>query len=132
VCISWINKKVLWSIPEFAAQAIYWLGYELDGPGFETRREEDVFFFSKTSKQAVVQTQPTIQRERGFSSGVTAAWGLMLAAYLYLAPRSSTRVDIPLLPLYAFIPWTGTALPFTLVLIPYRESNAVLETFAYM
>jgi hypothetical protein len=44
------------SIPEFAAQAIYRLGYELDGPGFESRQEEDMFFFSKTSKQAVVQT----------------------------------------------------------------------------
>jgi len=56
----------------------------------------------------------------------------MLAARLFLAPRSSTRVALPLLPLYAFMPWTGTALPFTLVLIPYRESDAVLETLAYM
>jgi hypothetical protein len=61
------------SIAEFAAQAIYRLGYELDSPRFETRQEEDMFFFSKTSKQAVVQTQPTIQWEPGFSLGVKAA-----------------------------------------------------------
>jgi hypothetical protein len=57
-------------IPEFAAQAVYRLGYELDGPGFEIRQEEDMFFFSKTSNQAVVQTQPTIQFGTGISS-----WG---------------------------------------------------------
>jgi hypothetical protein len=70
------------SIAEFAAQAVYWLGYELDGPGFETRQEEDMFFFSKTSKQAVVQTQPTVQWELGFFSEVKAvgAWCWLLAS----------------------------------------------------
>ena len=61
------------SIPEFAAQAVYWLGYELDVPGFESRQEEDIFFFCKTSRQAVVQTQTTIHWEPGFSSDVKAA-----------------------------------------------------------
>jgi len=61
------------SIPEFALQAVYRLGYELDVPGFESRQEEDIFFFSKTSRQAIVQTQPTIQWEPGFSPGVKAA-----------------------------------------------------------
>jgi len=32
-----------------------------------------MFFFSKTSKQAVVQTQPTVQWEPGFSPEVKAA-----------------------------------------------------------
>jgi hypothetical protein len=61
------------SIPEFAAQTVYRLGYDLDGPGFKTRQEEDRYFFSKRPKRAVVQTQPTIQWEPGFSSGVKAA-----------------------------------------------------------
>jgi len=61
------------SIADFAAQAVYRLGCDLGGPGFETRQEEDMFFFSKTSKQAVVQTQPTVQWEPGFSPEVKAA-----------------------------------------------------------
>jgi len=38
------------SIPEFAAQAVYRLGYELDIPGFESRQEEDIFFLLQNVK----------------------------------------------------------------------------------
>ena len=65
--------RIYRSIPEFVAQAVYRLEYDLDGPGFESRQEEEMFFFSKTSKQAVVQTQHPIQWEPGFSTGVKAA-----------------------------------------------------------
>ena len=44
----------------------------------------------------------------------------MVTAYLHLAPRLRMSGAIPLLPVYAFMAWTGTALPFFLANVQNR------------
>jgi hypothetical protein len=42
----------------------------LNGPGFESRQGEEIFFFSKNVETLGGSTQPPIQRVPGFFSGV--------------------------------------------------------------
>jgi hypothetical protein len=54
------------------------------------------------SRLSVVPTQPSVHWLLGFK----------LTTYLHLVPRLRLSGAIPLLPLYVFMAWTGTALPF--------------------
>ena len=90
------------------AQSVWRPGHGLDRSGFEFRQGQEILLFSKTFNP--VQLFPGIkwpEREVNHSppSGVE--------------DKMSGRV--PLIPLYAFMTWTGKALPFLLHISPLCE-----------
>lgn len=40
---------------------VWWLGFGLDGPGFGSRQRQEIYLFSKTSRQALWPTRPRTQ-----------------------------------------------------------------------
>jgi hypothetical protein len=60
----------------------------------------------------------------GFFPGGEAAVGVMLTSHLQLVPRLRMNGAIPLLPLYAFMAWTGEELPL-LTLHLLKRANMV-------
>jgi hypothetical protein len=50
------------------------LGYGLDGPGFKSRRGQDIFLFSKPSRPALGPTQPPINGYQSSFPAVRRSW----------------------------------------------------------
>jgi hypothetical protein len=63
------------------------LGYGLGCPGFESRQEQEVFFFSKTSRPALGPTHLPMQQVPGSFPADKATGTIFLATHLHLAPR---------------------------------------------
>jgi hypothetical protein len=70
--------------------------YELDGLGFE-------------AGDTLGPSHPPIQWVQGFFHEAKVAQGVKLTTHFHLALRLRMSGAIPLLPLSAFMAWTGTA-----------------------
>ena len=84
---------------------------ELHGPGFDSRQGQETFLFSKMSRPALGPTQPPIHWVPGSFPGSKEVGALKLTTHLNLVLRLRMSGTIPLLPLYAFMVWTGKNLP---------------------
>ena len=76
-------------------------GYDLDGPGIESRWGRD---FLHLSRPALGPTQPPVQWIPGFSPGVKSGRGVMLTPHSLLISWSWKGRAILLLPLWAVQP----------------------------
>jgi hypothetical protein len=68
--------------------------------------------FSKMSLAAMAPTQPPIKWEEGLLEEGVKSQAMKLITHLYQVPRVRMSGATPLLPLHAFMPWSGTTLPF--------------------
>jgi len=85
----------------------------VDDPEFDLRHKQGTFLFSKTPKLALGRTwSPVI-----WLQGVPLTGARREIAHLRLVPRVRMSVAIPLLPLYALVPYAEKTLniPFPLV-----------------
>ena len=67
------------------------LGCGLNGPGFESRLEQEIFLFSETPRRAVRSSQPPCSEYWSFS------WSIKLAIHIHLVARLRMSGTIPLL-----------------------------------
>ena len=61
ISLLWVRCCRLMTLGAAYVYSAYWLGYELDDPGFESLRVQDVFLYRKTSRPTLWRTQPLIQ-----------------------------------------------------------------------
>jgi hypothetical protein len=80
----------------------------MDGPGFEFRQGKEIFLLSKPSRPAPGPNQPPVKSVSDLYPGEYSDRGVNLATYLHLVLRLRISGAIRLLPLYAFMAWTGT------------------------
>jgi len=88
--------------------------------GSNCGRSQLVFLVSKSSRPALGPTEHAVQWVRR-----SIGRGTKLTAHLCLALRLKVSGAVPLLTLYAFMAWTGTALP-----LPYRFRNVVSNSLS--
>ena len=62
-------------------------------------------------------TQPPVQWTPGYFNGGKMGLGLKLTTYRNLVPGLRMSRDVFLLPLYAWMTWTGTKLPLAFIVI---------------
>ena len=59
--LSFNNNNTLSKLGTGIALLVYWLGYEMDKPGFEFRQGQNAFLFSSTSRSTPKPTHPLVQ-----------------------------------------------------------------------
>jgi hypothetical protein len=100
-----MNSKFVLSIEPEQLNGIA-LGYGVDDRWFDSWQELGIFFFTTSSRPALVSTQPIpIQWVSGALSLGVKRQSVNLTTYLHLVPRSKIREAIPPLPQYASIVW---------------------------
>ena len=100
-------------------------GYGLGGPGFESWQGQVIFLCSETSRPALRPLILLIWGVRALFSEVIRSVDLPS----HLVPRSRTSGSLPLLPVCAFMPWTGTTLP---VLFTHASSVRCVKCSAFV
>ena len=105
-------------------------GYELDGPGIESRWERDSLHLSNTGLRA---HPASCTMGTGSLPGIKSGWGLTLTPHPLLVPWSWKGRTIPLLPLWAVRPVQSlsarTMVHFTLPQCLYN--GALYLTFSF-
>ena len=102
--LSWIRVIYLFLCGPGSVDGIA-TGYELDGPGIESRWGGGEIF-PHLSRPAMGPTQPPVQWVPGLSPGVKSGRGVTLTPHPLLMPWSWKSRAIPLLPLWVVRPVT--------------------------
>ena len=66
-------------------------------------------------KKSEIATQRPLHWVPGFFAGGEAAGRVKLTIHLHLVPVLRMSAAMPLLPMYAFMSWTETTLPFAII-----------------
>jgi hypothetical protein len=77
--------------------------YRLDGRGFESRQEQDIFNFSKTVQKRSRAHPAPFPMDSGVLSQLQSSRGMKLTTHLYLVQKLRMNGAIPLLLLYALM-----------------------------
>ena len=88
--------------------------YELDEPGFNSRRRRNIVLFSETSRLALKPAPPPLQRIQGLFHGGSKGRDGKLTTPLHPVQRFRMSGAIPLLPLSLFMVYTRTNVPLPL------------------
>jgi len=82
------------------AYLVWWLGYKLDDPGFESRRWRDILFLLQVVQTAVVSTQASVRWVLGFFHRVKRPERIMLTTLLRPphAVMARSEKTLPFLP----------------------------------
>jgi hypothetical protein len=112
------------------SEIAYWLGYGLHSPGFAFWK--GIFLLSRRSTPTLEPTQSHIQFVAGVPSPGVKQPRREAHHHFHIGPRIRIRGDIPLRPLYFFMSYRRTTVPFFIipcldVLDPVWVTNSVAK-----
>jgi hypothetical protein len=105
-------------------------GLRLDGPEFGSRCGKEILVFSKMSRRALGSTERLFE----WAPAVLSAWSKEawnFTTQLNLVPRLRMCGDVPLLPLYVFMMWTGRNLPLLALIYETPPILYIYQLSAY-
>jgi hypothetical protein len=102
------------------------LGYGPDDLVFESRQRQQVLLFSKTSRPALGTTQPPSKRAPRYFPGIN--WPGHEVGHLHLVLTLRLSGAIPLLPLHAFMTWTGATCTCICIFMYFWLINKAVST----